>query len=101
MTETTAVPLRSTAVVETAQASRYLQQLCKHFAHKLPVSFDPAAGSIDFPFGSCRLAADDARLTLTLDAPGSEEMDRLQEVVVRHLERFAFREELAVAWQPA
>ena len=31
----------SVARVETERASIYLQQLCKHFAHKLPVSFTP------------------------------------------------------------
>ena len=38
----------SHAEIPTASASRYLQQLCKHFAHKLPVTFDPAEGRIGF-----------------------------------------------------
>ena len=30
----------STATVPTKSASRYLQQLCKHWAHNLEVEFD-------------------------------------------------------------
>ncbi|HTR13422.1 MAG TPA: DUF2218 domain-containing protein [Roseiarcus sp.] len=89
------------ADVETANASRYLQQLCKHFQHKLPVAFDPHAGRIEFPSGECRLEADDARLQLFLAAPDAEAMERLQDVVARHLLRFAFREDLKVDWRAA
>lgn len=90
---------RSHAEIATAQASRYLQQLCKHFAHKLPVTFDPAAGRIGFSIGDCDLRADAERLSIALTAPDAEQMPQLQDVVIRHLERFAFREELAVRWR--
>ncbi len=30
---------QSTANIQTEYASRYLQQLCKHFAHKTPAEF--------------------------------------------------------------
>lgn len=85
--------------IPTTHASRYLQQLCKHFAHKLPVEFDPAEGKIPFGLGECRLAANDTRLRIDLTAPDAEQMPQLQDVVVRHLARFAFREELAIAWR--
>jgi hypothetical protein len=98
MTDESPKPARSTAAVPTEHASRYLQQLCKHFAHKLPVTFDPKAGSIAFPIGTCRLAATDTVLTLDLETPNAGDMAQLQDVVVRHLVRFAFREELAVDW---
>jgi hypothetical protein len=90
--------VRSVATIPTEHASRYLQQLCKHFAHKLPVTFDPHAGQIEFSIGICRLVATDTALTLDLEAPEAEQMPQLQDVVVRHLVRFAFREELAIKW---
>lgn len=34
----------STATISTTRASGYLQQLCMHFAHKVPVTFTPQAG---------------------------------------------------------
>ncbi|MFG1299745.1 DUF2218 domain-containing protein [Xanthobacter sp. V3C-3] len=97
MTDTPTL-LHDTARIETASASRYLQQLCKHFAHKLPVEHDAAAGRITFSIGECRLAADAAALDLALSAPSAEDMVQLKDVVVRHLERFAFREPLQVSW---
>lgn len=100
-TSTTTAGAQGRATVETPRASRYLQQLCKHFAHKLPVTFDPQAGHIAFPMGDCRLAAGEGRLELTVDAHDAVDLDRLQDVVARHLVRFAFREDLQIDWRPA
>jgi hypothetical protein len=103
MTETSPLTLtvRSTASIATASASRYLQQLCKHFQHKRPVTFDPHSGQISFSIGECRLNADESVLKMTLTAADDTQMAQLQDVVVRHLVRFAFREELKVDWQAA
>jgi hypothetical protein len=40
-------------------------------------------------------------LTLSLETPDATQMAQLQDVVARHLVRFAFREELQVDWRPA
>jgi hypothetical protein len=93
--------IRAHAEIVTPRASRYLQQLCKHFAHKLPVTFDPNTGRIPFSIGDCNLSADGERLRLNLTAPDGSQMTQLKDVVVRHLVRFAFREEMAIAWQDA
>ena len=37
------------ASVPTANASRYLQQLCKHWTHNLEVEFTPEHGRVTFP----------------------------------------------------
>ncbi len=95
------VAAQGEAHIATANASRYLQQLCKHFAHKLPVSFDPQAGQISFPSGECRLKAEDGVLKLTVAVPDAAQLAHLEDVVARHLLRFAFREELTIDWRPA
>lgn len=90
----------STATIETERASSYLQQLCKHFGHKVPVEFTPQAGQITLPFGTCTLSADTSSLTLT--TTGEEDsIERLEQVIGDHLARFAFRENIAIAWQRA
>jgi hypothetical protein len=91
----------SKSAIPTEHASRYLQQLCKHFAHKRPVTFDEQAGEISFSVGDCRLKADGSALHIDLTAPDADDMVQLKDVVIRHLVRFAFREELAVDWQDA
>ncbi len=90
----------SHAEVATVSASRYLQQLCKHFGHKVEASFDDKAGIVRFSIGDCRLLAQDAVLHLALDAPDAEKLLQLQDVVASHLVRFAFREPLSVEWRP-
>jgi hypothetical protein len=97
--DTTGPVSRESAAVPTAQARRYLGQLCKHFAHKLPVTFDEIAGTIPFASGTCHLVATDAALTIDLEAP-ADGMEELRDVVTRHLDRFAFREELVYDWHP-
>lgn len=93
----------SVARVPTGSASRYLQQLAKHWSHKMAVSFTPEAATIDFPNGS-RLAmrADSATLDVVLTVPAAEDSERMREVVASHLDRFAFREApLTFDWREA
>ena len=56
-----------TAHIPTANASRYLQQLCKHWSHKFETEFDPQSGIIAFPMGPIRMAAQDDALVVTID----------------------------------
>lgn len=88
----------STATVQTTNASRYLQQLCKHFGHKVPVEFTPEAGTVTLPFGTCTLAATADQLTLTNEG---QDLSRMEQFIGDHLLRFAFRENLTLAWQRA
>ena len=88
----------SKATVATEHASRYLQQLCKHWGHKFTVEFTPNEGRIDLGEGRIvEMTADQTSLNLRLQA---EDVERLQQVVVDHIVRFAFREELVFNWQP-
>jgi uncharacterized protein len=79
---------------------RYLAQLCKHFQHKLPVTLDESHGRIEFPAGVCELdaAGDAGTLILHVAAGDAPALATLEEVVARHLERFAFREKPEVRW---
>jgi hypothetical protein len=99
----------TTAVVPTDNASRYLQQLCKHWQHNLTVEFDADHGTVVFPRDArgadhpgdalVTFDAGDA-LTVRIDATSPEQLDGLKGAVARHLDRFAFREApLAFDWQ--
>ena len=91
--------VQAQARVPTENASKYLQQLCKHFQHKLPATFDAVAGMITFPSGEVRLAAEAQILDIVVTCGSLDDLARLKEVVASHLARFAFREELNVVWQ--
>lgn len=90
----------SHAIIQTASASRYLQQLCKHWSHKFAVEFTPEQGTIPFDDTRvCRLQASPDTLALTIEAADDATLDRMQGVVIEHLKRFAFREDFGdVAW---
>ena len=81
-----------TAHIPTANASRYLQQLCKHWSHKFETEFDPQSGIIAFPMGPIRMAAGEEALTVTIEPTEGADVDRFKQVVAEHLDRFAFRE---------
>ena len=94
----TASTLSSEARVAAASASRYLQQLCKHWAHKRQVSNDATQGRIEFDAGLCELNADGETLTMKISANEEGSLPVLEDVVERHLKRFAFRETLDIRW---
>jgi uncharacterized protein len=59
----------SQATIPTAAASRYLQQLCKHWSHKFAVEFTPEHGTIPFDVTRlCTLDASPERLALRIEA---------------------------------
>ncbi|MBC2666877.1 DUF2218 domain-containing protein [Novosphingobium flavum] len=102
--------LTTTAHVPTAHASRYLQQLCKHWAHNLAVEFTPEHGTVVFPRDGrganhpgdalATLDAGAEALTVRIDATSDAQLEGLKGALARHLDRFAFREApLAFDWQ--
>ena len=84
------------ASVPTEHASRYLQQLCKHWSHRFEVAFDTTDGTVHLNGAICRFQAEPQHLVLTLE--GEQDLERMSTVVTEHLKRFAFREELVVNW---
>jgi hypothetical protein len=83
---------RETGVAATGNGARYLQQLCKHWSHKLPVELDEGRGVVRFPEATAILSADPERLTVVVEAEDPETIERIKGVVASHLDRFAFRE---------
>lgn len=93
--------MRSHTTIETAKASGYLQQLCKHFGHKVPAECTPTEGKVTFEMGTATLAANDTRLEMSVEGADGAAVERLEGVLASHLERFAFREELRITWTRA
>lgn len=89
-----------TAHVPTPNASRYLQQLCKHWSHKFDVTFDAEQGLIPFPMGPIRMKVEPEALVVTIEPKADADVERFKQVVADHLDRFAFREApLTFDWQ--
>lgn len=84
--------IRSTGTLTSPKASQYLQQLCKHFAHKTDVSFDAHQGSIALRGGPATLTASADRLVATVTAPDLDALPQARHVIDKHLAIFAHRE---------
>ena len=94
--------LESTAIVPTEHASRYLQQLCKHWSHKFECSFDDSTGRIGFPSGDIDLAVVPGGLSVTVRSQIADGLATAKQVVADHFDRFAFREApLSFPWVDA
>ncbi|WP_375393792.1 DUF2218 domain-containing protein [uncultured Sphingomonas sp.] len=98
------------AEVPTGSASKYLQQLCKHWQHNLTVEFTADHGTVIFPKdargadhpgdGLVTFDSIPDSLIVRIDATSPEQRDGLKGAVARHLDRFAFREApLAFHWR--
>lgn len=98
----TIATVTSSARVPTQSASRYLQQLCKHWEHNLQVEFTPENGTVIFPKDArgadhpgdavVTFNAVEDGLDVRIDASSDEQLEALRGAVARHLDRFAFRE---------
>lgn len=102
----------SIARVPTANGSRYLQQLCKHWSHNLKVEFTPEKGKVVFPRNArgadwpgdatLLLEAHADALECRLEASAVGQLEALKGAVASHLDRFAFREApLTFDWRDA
>lgn len=88
-------PFTATGRFDTPNGSKYLQQLCKHFAHKVPASHTDTEGRVEFSIGLAEMRADETGLTVTVTGDSDENLGHLKEVIDSHLKRFAFREEFS------
>ncbi len=73
-------------------ASRYVQQLAKHFAHKIEVQLDADSAEFTLQAGSVRLEAKDDMLLARVEAEDAKSLIDARYVIDKHLVIFAFRE---------
>ncbi|MBR0556267.1 DUF2218 domain-containing protein [Ciceribacter sp. L1K23] len=93
---------KAIATVPTENGWKYLQQLCKHWAHKLDVELEEPRGIVKFLEATAVMTADAGALTVELEAVSAEVLERMKGVVSSHLDRFAFREApLPLDWKAA
>ena len=91
---------RSEARVVTDRPHRYAKQLASHLGRRAETAWDEekGAGHIAFGQGTGTLTATEGALLLTLETD-AEHLDRLEDVIGRHLVRFGTRDELVVEWR--
>ncbi len=94
MTQTD-TPVTSLGMASCEQPERYIQQLVKHWGHKMATSYDEGDGMGVFPFSehtNAVMTAVPQGIAITLTTADADENMRMREVIERHIDRFAFRE---------
>lgn len=97
---------KATALVATDRPGRYAKQLASHLGHKISVT-DLENGyrllfNRDGQFGGyALLVPGEGVLEMSAFAPSAEGVDRLADVLGRHLVRFGERDELVVEFSAA
>ena len=88
-----------TGTYDTPNGSRYLQQLCKHFGHKVQANCTESSGFAALGFGDTTFAASDRLLTVSIALKDGESPQDAQRMIDAHLARFAFREDFeTMSW---
>ena len=72
--------------------------MCKHFMRMVPATCDDRSGQVEFPFGRCDMKAASNSMTLIATSTDKAQLDRVIDIITRHLERFAFRENPDLTW---
>lgn len=86
------------ASVEIPTPARYMARLCNHFTHRVTVHREADRARIEFPNGLCSLQATDVKLEMRIEADDTATLDRLEQVVARHLKQVASAETFEVQW---
>jgi hypothetical protein len=97
-------PLTSRADVPTDAPGRYAKQLVSHLGRRTEWTTEGPISRAAIAGGTGVVEVGDGVLTLLAEASDTETLDRVQDVLGRHLERFGQRNELTVVWtqtQPA
>ena len=69
-----------------------------HLGRRTEWTTDGASSTAAIAGGTGVIEVGDGVLTLRAEAPDAETLDRVQDVLGRHLERFGQRNELVVTW---
>ena len=87
------------ALIESAEAAKYLRRLCKHFSHKVPARWDDSQGKVSFAMGDCLMSVSDSALTVCCVAGNNADVEEIAETIKSHFDRFAQMDGLVLIWQ--
>ncbi len=91
--------MKLTGNVLSQDPSRILKRLCKHWSHKISVTYDDQAGEGIFPdYGSVNLRVNQDKLDIVVDAPNTAGIEFLQNNIEKHLIPMAQPEEVSIEW---
>jgi hypothetical protein len=91
-------PLSSRADVATDAPERYAKQLVAHLGRRTEWTTEGPVSTATIAGGTGVIEVGEGVLTMLAEASDTETLDRVKDVLGRHLERFGQRNELTVVW---
>jgi uncharacterized protein len=92
--------LHARADVPTDAPARYAKQLVSHLGRRVAWATEGEVSTAEIAGGIGVVEVGDGVLHLRAQAADTDTLERVQDVLGRHLERFGQRNELVVTWQP-
>ncbi|WP_319533973.1 DUF2218 domain-containing protein [uncultured Vibrio sp.] len=90
--------IEETAHIESEHVSKYLVVLCRHFARKVPATWDETNGLVTFPPGQAVFTVSDTKLTIVCGSDSEEGLDKVKDIVTSHVAMFSRRETIELQW---
>ena len=91
-------PLTARADVPTDAPERYAKQLLSHLGRRVEWTTEGPVSTASIAGGTGTVEVGEGVLVLRAQAPDAEALERVKDVLGRHLERFGQRNELVVTW---
>ena len=85
--------------VNTKKGAKYVQRLCKHFAHKVQAHWQETQGQVQFEMGTTDIFASTDALTLICKANNAIDLGDIVDTIDQHFQRFAKADQLVLEWQ--
>ena len=91
--------ITKTAIIEIERPNRYAKQLASHMGNKVPTEEIESGWKLTFDIGTATLTTTETQLTMVANAENSENLQKIQGALVKHLIKFAAKlGELDIAW---
>ncbi len=67
--------------------------------HKIEAAYTQTTGKAVFPMGICMMHAKPEQLVFEIEAHNKAGLEQIKGVLVRHLVKFAYKENLIIEWE--
>ena len=90
----------SKIAINSEHSAHYLKTLCRHFAVKVPATWDEKQGEVNFLMGSCLLTLNEACSQFELMCSTEEvvKLSTVKRILEQHISMLSRREEIEIIW---
>jgi len=90
----------SKTTIKSENSAHYLKSLCRHFARKVPATWDDHQGEVNFAMGNCNFTLIDTsdELELVCSAEAIEPLATVKKILEQHILMLSRRETIALIW---